>query len=226
MSDEQDIVWLGKGEALVFPPAGSAWARKGWAAYFSDAVGRAYAQVFLRFGLAGNIGWKSVDPGEANPLIVRELLVRGGGGGGVVTAALVREVPLARLEAAANRRLARLPRPEPGDFPFLNQDDATRAPHFADDWATRPSGDRRSRGPSLRLRIPSDRRKPDEFYEQVAERFLWLTERGRKPAVELAAANPDVPVTTVHRWVKEARRRGILPAARRGDGSTPQEEEE
>lgn len=75
----------------------------------------------------------------------------------------------------------------------------------------------------LKLSIPTGGKKPDSFYEQVATRWTWLTitkPRGgpRRPANELAEAN-DVPVTTVHRWVKEARRRGMLAPGSRTAGS-------
>lgn len=226
MSETGDVVWLGDDEALRFPPPDSTWARSGWAAFFSDAVERSFAQVFVRFGLAGNVDWDSIDPAEAAPLIVREAVIRGGAGGGAVTAALVREVPFARIEAVANRRLSQRPdRPAAGELPFLNLDARTRVPGVTTPWARRPEKTRRDRGPSLKLQVPAERKRPDSFYQQVAERFQWLAERGRQPAKELAAAN-DVPVTTVHRWIKEARRRGILPAARRGESPTPQKGEE
>jgi len=52
---------------------------------------------------------------------------------------------------------------------------------------------------------------------------LFLTDRGsgrgnlvyRRYDANLAEAN-GVPVSTVHRWVKEARRRGFLPPGRPG----------
>ena len=36
------------------------------------------------------------------------------------------------------------------------------------------------------------------------------------PRVGLEDGVGDVPVTTAHRWVKEARRRGFLPPGRKG----------
>lgn len=57
-------------------------------------------------------------------------------------------------------------------------------------------------------------KRPDEFYRAVAEAYSWLAGRGRRPAPELAAIN-GVPPTTIHRWVKEARRRGLLGPGRR-----------
>ena len=56
---------------------------------------------------------------------------------------------------------------------------------------------------------------PDGFYQQVAEAyqaFVGETSRQAKAMAEGA----EVPVTTVHRWIHEARRRGYLPPARKG----------
>ena len=62
----------------------------------------------------------------------------------------------------------------------------------------------------LRLKIPKEPKKPDEFYRRVAELYMALTESGsRRPAAEIAEANKDqfVEITTVHRWIREARAR-------------------
>lgn len=68
---------------------------------------------------------------------------------------------------------------------------------------------------STKLDIPTTRKKPDAFYEQVANVYAALLNQGVSyPAAGLAEAN-GVAVTTVHRWIKEARRRGLLPPARR-----------
>jgi hypothetical protein len=66
----------------------------------------------------------------------------------------------------------------------------------------------------LRLTIPKARRYPDAFYEKVAALYVLLVAAGVRPAPALADAN-NVPDTTVHRWIKEARTRGILPPARK-----------
>lgn len=68
---------------------------------------------------------------------------------------------------------------------------------------------------SLRIEAPDGTRRPDSFYRKVAELYGFLAGRSRSPAAEIAQAN-GLPVTTVHRWVKEARRRGFLPPGRRG----------
>jgi hypothetical protein len=69
----------------------------------------------------------------------------------------------------------------------------------------------------LTLRIPTGLKKPDAFYQRVGELYTMLADAGsRRPAQEIADANEGVEVTTVHRWIKEARRRGLLGSGRRG----------
>jgi hypothetical protein len=72
-----------------------------------------------------------------------------------------------------------------------------------------------SKRPHARLRVPTSNPKPVSFYRQVADTYRRLAAHGNRPAVEMANAN-GVPVTTVHRWVKEARRRGFLPPGQKG----------
>lgn len=57
-------------------------------------------------------------------------------------------------------------------------------------------------------------KRPDAFYRAVADAYSWLGGHMRHPAVELAEIN-HVPTSTVHRWIKEARRRGLLGPGRR-----------
>lgn len=56
---------------------------------------------------------------------------------------------------------------------------------------------------------------PDGFSRRVAEAYNEVVFATRRPAVALAE-EAGVPVTTVHRWIREARRRGYLPPAKRG----------
>ncbi|HUR17003.1 MAG TPA: hypothetical protein VMZ33_06935 [Candidatus Limnocylindrales bacterium] len=65
---------------------------------------------------------------------------------------------------------------------------------------------------TVRIKNPGGS-KPDEFYRTVADAFGRLALVSASPASDIASAN-NVPVTTVHRWVKEARRRRFLPPAR------------
>jgi hypothetical protein len=66
-----------------------------------------------------------------------------------------------------------------------------------------------------RYRLPSRPRGryPDGFYDALAGAYHWAVLERRAPAQTIAEVN-DVPVTTVHRWIREARRRGLLPPAR------------
>lgn len=67
----------------------------------------------------------------------------------------------------------------------------------------------------LQLPIPTSRPYGDAFYSTVAEVYARAAARWRGPAQAIAAAN-SVPVTSVHTWVKEARRRGFLSAGAKG----------
>jgi len=55
----------------------------------------------------------------------------------------------------------------------------------------------------------------DRFYKRFAATYRSAATESSKPAVILAGEN-DVPVETVRRWIKEARRRGHLEPGRRG----------
>lgn len=60
-----------------------------------------------------------------------------------------------------------------------------------------------------------DGSNPEAFYKLVAQAYNAAVARTDKPA-KMLAEQADVPVPTVHRWIAEARRRGLLPPARRG----------
>jgi hypothetical protein len=64
------------------------------------------------------------------------------------------------------------------------------------------------------LRRP-DGEDPEEFYRLVSRAYAEYAAETKAPAREMAE-EAGVPVTTVHRWVREARRRGFLPPARKG----------
>jgi hypothetical protein len=73
--------------------------------------------------------------------------------------------------------------------------------------------------PTSRRRVrpeqTSGRGRPDSFYDAVAAAYRDLARRSSRPAAELAETH-GVPVTTAHRWIKEARRRGFLAPGRPG----------
>lgn len=70
----------------------------------------------------------------------------------------------------------------------------------------------------------------DDFYRQVADVYRHAAAEGRPPVLEIASAaaggvvvakgdDPTAalpPPSTVHRWIREARRRGFLPPGRVG----------
>lgn len=102
---------------------------------------------------------------------------------GRVSAALMRDTPVARLEAILN------------------------SPVGVDDNAFPDAR-------SYRLRGARSRPKPVGFHERLAHVYLAAMQQTRRPAQKIASAN-GVPVTTVHGWVKEARRQGHLPPGQR-----------
>jgi hypothetical protein len=69
--------------------------------------------------------------------------------------------------------------------------------------------------PSGKVDVPPRRPYPDDFYRQVAATYSALASKIRAPAGVMADAN-HVPVTSVHRWVKQARRLGFLAPGQRG----------
>jgi hypothetical protein len=119
----------------------------------------------------------------------------------------LRRLPLGRIEAMVN---------DPRHV------DAIRA-HAA--TAPRPevepaAGQRRQRWApkeitwEVELDVPKGR-KPEAFWRQLADVYRDAAALSRRPAAEIAEA-VGVPVVTVHRWVAEARKRGLLPPASPG----------
>lgn len=73
--------------------------------------------------------------------------------------------------------------------------------------------------PTGALEVPTNRPYPVSFYEHVAQAYEELKGAGVAPNSAMAAAN-KVPKTTADRWVREARRRGLLGTAPRGNPIT------
>jgi hypothetical protein len=77
---------------------------------------------------------------------------------------------------------------------------------------TRRTGKRTAtRAPLMR----PDGTDPEGFSRRVAEAYNDAVEQTKTPA-KVLAEEAGVPVTTVHRWVRDARRLGFLPPARKG----------
>jgi hypothetical protein len=143
---------------------------------------------------------------------------------GELSAELLRSIPLGRIEAVANAQLTIVDdevvltaAPGPRDGATPRQPRPVEAGWEMTDpvgAATRPHG---ARWHDSRIEQPAEvgRGRPDRFYQDVAGTYQDLAQRSARPAAEMAEAN-DVPVTTAHRWIKEARRRGFLPPGRPG----------
>lgn len=70
---------------------------------------------------------------------------------------------------------------------------------------------------TLRIEIPAGRHFEDDFYREVGQTYAIAYQTSQRPAADIAEAT-GVPVTRVHRWLKEARRRGLMSPARRTPG--------
>src|SRR5262249_2826873 len=108
---------------------------------------------------------------------------------------------------------------DPHEFPYpvLSEADHDGEPALAELRAIVENAPRQRRvRESAREKLARpDGRNPEGFYAQVAQAYWEYATRTRSPAVEIAR-EAEVPVTTAHRWVREARRRGFLPPGRRG----------
>lgn len=83
-----------------------------------------------------------------------------------------------------------------------------RAPRPRRSVETRPTRRRK-------LDVPTTYRKPHSFYQQVAALYMEIASSHSNPAAIIAEAN-NLPRTTIHRWVKEARKRHFLPPGKPG----------
>lgn len=144
-----------------------------------------------------------------------------------ITASTMRALPIGRLEAFANA----VATGEPGSFdtsdtmleqvPLIvsagvhSQRDVAMS-ELRDRVPTPSKNAKRSdkRKAREQLRRP-DGSDPEGFYRLVATAYNEAVIATSKPALVLAE-EAGVPVTTVHRWIREARQRGYLPKARRG----------
>lgn len=139
-----------------------------------------------------------------------------------ISPAMLRQISLSRVEAALNA-------PPDDDEDYLGKTLAA----YSESWAVGGAGswaDDELTLAQLRKRSPEssfdkakrrgrltrpDGQDPDNFYRLVAHVYRDHAASTRAPAKELAA-EAEVPVTTAHRWIREARRRGFLPPARKG----------
>jgi hypothetical protein len=152
---------------------------------------------------------------EANGrLVVGDLVVGTVPGlGGVVTGRRLTQVRLGRIEAAVNTpsNRERLRSHVQVQRNLVRKADPTL---FAAKFAPVHTGLSVTWEPRAKLDVSDRGKRPDDFYRRVAELHAELGSLSPKAAQLIADAN-EVPVSTVYRWLKEARRRGLLPPGRR-----------
>jgi hypothetical protein len=111
------------------------------------------------------------------------------------TSQLLRDVPLARIEAAANNA-------DPQIREWMEKGMARETVEHARSVASK----------RVRLKRLAGRRLDDAFYAQVAAAYRDAVAHGLPPAKTLAA-DSDTPLGTVNRWIARARECGYLPDA-------------
>lgn len=186
----------------------------GWCRYTS--TGLPDTSIYLRF----------VD--QSGRLEVADLFVATDAVGRNV-AAMLRAIPLGRLEAWVNGDMAddvRRGLNTPG--PDLR----TAASYYRTTFGTErnwvramfeggvePAKQRPMRvarwEPPKPLEKPSGRPYPDRFYVEVADAYRAWAQVTHRPVAAIADAN-HVPSTTAQRWVRVTRERGLLPPPHQG----------
>jgi hypothetical protein len=182
--------------------------RGGWAALEEDAVA---GHVWVKFRPIGEAGQ------QARFKIV-DLIVRATDWDALVDVAALRSVPVAWIETEANMPDVYWPLfnrlNEPAHLEIVEGHDPgiEQFVRGADIGDIEPAAVRRA--PFVKLpKVPAGTAYPDSFYERVAVAYRAYVRMGVPPAQRIAA-DSDAPVTTVHRWIREARRRGLLSPAR------------
>ena len=171
----------------------------GWASYISDGFNQARAVLLLHIGPCDN--------GPDAPYAILQVRLMTLQPVDFPGSSLLRLIPWERIEAAVNQPSRR---PVLADFitPRAPQHPSSGPHENLGDWVfSRPTEPLPE--PNLHLEIPEGYRKPDAFYADVAERFLQAAAISPRPAQDLAEAN-NVKPTTVHRWIREAKARGLL----------------
>lgn len=145
-----------------------------------------------------------------------------------ITTTLLREIPLGQLGLTLN--LMNAPDAGPMGDPFTvaevfeedfgqrvlidpeHEPELATLRELAEDAPTELPTPRAESRPRLTRPDGSD---PDGFYALVGSAYREYALQTRSPAVEIAK-EAGVPVATARTWVREARRRGKLPAGTRG----------
>lgn len=147
-----------------------------------------------------------VEP-EGGRWVVTGILIEGGR----ITSDTLRQIQPARIEAAISAAGIRLEAVE-------DLDDALTLGDLRDAHLRHLVGGVNVTAPAAEHPEQESLGRPDgtdAWYQRFAERYRAAVAVTRSPAV-LLATEAGAPVSAVHRWVAEARRRGHLPPGRRG----------
>ena len=155
--------------------------------------------------------------GDGDRLVIDELHVRASERAATANRSMcraidpsnVRELTLGRLETVINSPAVSKAILDQVTSPNLSPEARRLPPAASLEKSARPVAGRQG----LSLEIPSTYRKTDEFYAQVARVFEAAAQASTQPAIDIANAN-GLPKTTVHRWIREARRRGVMKPTR------------
>lgn len=180
----------------------------GWTAYFSSKQADLGAEVLLRLALVG-----ASEPARASsderdvrrPIHVKELRVLVGPRTPGFASSLLRELPILRVEAAVNQARHRDRIAAAAQRATVEEEPVLGGTSFR----SRPTRAAKLKPVSLALTDPGGYRKPDSFYQRVADLYLDIAAVSPRPAQDIASAN-GVPVATVHRWIREAKARRLL----------------
>lgn len=168
-------------------------------------------------------------PGDAPPRVLVKLERRGDRYActrliidGELDSQTLRKIPMARIEATATMAATTkfIDESLRQQQPDLLDEEFERMEVVLDVYFSHPrqKQERPSSGAAGHRREPltrPDGTDPEGFSRRVAEAYVEAASATRAPATVLAE-EAGVPVTTVHRWVREARQRGHLPPARKG----------
>jgi len=154
----------------------------------------AYTPADQRYAIRIHLEWKPT-PGR---WVVDEVLFRNFR----VTASDLRDLPIGQIETWLNVMAQQ-------GLIDLSKGEQTDTVDFGDpaegriSWIPQPPP------------APVEGAKGDAFYRRIGEIYAKAALASPRPAAELADAW-DVPLSTVHRWVRVARRRGHLPPTEKG----------
>ena len=175
--------------------------RGGWYLWSSDDLEDAEVRVHLHRDASGR---HRVD----------ELRLRGS-----VSNEALRSIPIGRIEATADADHGAWPSPADMPADVVRRAKVTvaklRPEEAGGSWSVPADALVVRRGKAGSSDEPSGRGLGDAFYQDIAALYQSLASETHKPAAALSEMR-NVPVTTAHRWVREARRRGYLPPGRQG----------